>query len=89
MLWKQVRELNARYDQRQKSLQKEYLEVLLELQSECGHKNITRWEYKVDTTGEVASTSEGILIQYRECLDCGKIDSRTNEINNYNSEIIF
>jgi len=89
MIWNQVRKLNARYEERQESLQREYKEALLELQAICKHNNMTKWSYTIDTYGEVACTENGLLIKYQECLDCGIINTKVDDINDYNSEIKF
>ncbi len=89
MLWKQVRALNARYDERQESLQKDYEEALRELQDMCSHESSAKWMYKIDLRGEVASTAEGILIKYRECPHCGLVEAKPDELNDYESEIPF
>lgn len=89
MLWKKVRELNSQYENTQESLQKEYIRELKELQALCSHEKNTRWGYKLDTYGEIASTSEGVLIKYRECLDCGHMEAKIDDSNDYDSEVVF
>ena len=89
MLWKQVRELNARYEDKQESLQKDYIDALKELQALCSHEKNTRWVYKTDTYGEPASTAMGALIKYRECEECGLLEAKIDDMNDYDSEIVF
>ena len=84
-----VRDLTTRYEQRKRFLQKEYKEELTILQAKCDHSDMTRWQYEIDTYGEVASTAEGVLIKYRECLNCGIVQSREDNINDYDSEVEF
>jgi hypothetical protein len=84
-----VRDLTTRYEQRRGFLQKEYKEELLILQAKCAHEDMTRWRYEIDTYGEVASTEEGVLIKYRECLDCGVVQTKKDDINDYDSEVEF
>ncbi len=88
-LRKRIRELNTRYEERVKFLQKEYEEELLVLQAKCDHSHTTPWHYEVDTYGEVASTAEGVLIRYRECYICGAAQKRVDDTNDYESEIPF
>jgi hypothetical protein len=84
-----VRELTTRYDQRRRFLLKEYKEELTNLQAKCDHSEMTCWKYEIDTYGEVASTGEGVLIKYRECLNCGIVQSEEDNINDYDSEVEF
>ena len=84
-----MRELNTRFDERIDFLKKEYEQELLVLQAKCDHHNITKWRYELDTYGEICSNEEGILYKYRECLDCGVVQRRLDDINDYDSEVKF
>lgn len=84
-----VRELTTRYEQRKRFLHKEYKEELTILQAKCEHEEVTRWQYEIDTYGEVASTAEGVLIKYRECLNCGIVQTKVDDTNDYESEVEF
>ena len=87
-LRRQVRALNARYSDKQEALTRDYEEALADLQALCIH-SLNRWEYKVDTLGEVAATHEGVLIKYHECQNCGLVRKRIDDINDYDSEVEF
>ena len=86
---KRVRDLTTRYNDRKRFLQKEYKEELNTLQAKCDHAEVTQWKYEIDTYGEVACTWEGVLIKYRECLNCGIVQSEVDNINDYDSEVEF
>jgi hypothetical protein len=83
-----VRILNTRHDDRLRFLQKEYKEELSNLQHSCQHGESTKWEYRLDTQKEIASTAEGVLYLYSECEFCGKVQRKLDD-NNYDSEIFF
>jgi len=84
---KKIRALVQRYEERKSFLDKEFNEELLVLQAKCDHSDMTRWQYEIDTYGEVASTADGIMIKYRECLICGVTQSKPDDINDYDSEV--
>lgn len=86
---KLVRELNLRFEERIEFLQKEYQESLKELQDRCDHNVTTKWSYKLDDYGELAANVEGIPYRYQECLHCGFVDTKLDNINDYDAEITF
>lgn len=86
---KQVRELNQRFEERLKFIQKEYDEALEELQDQCDHESTTHWQYKLDIYNEIASNNFGVLYRYKECLVCGKTECQLDDINDYDAEIKF
>lgn len=86
---KRVRELNLRFEERIDFLKKQYEEELLELQAKCEHRAMTRWAYELDTYNELASNVDGTLYRFRECLDCGAVQKKLDDINDYESEVKF
>ena len=86
---KEVRRITTQYDAKCAILKKGFLEELKVLQDQCKHTNSTRWEYELDSYGEIASTADGVLIRSRECLDCGRHETKVDDTNDYDSEIPF
>jgi hypothetical protein len=86
---KQVRELTIQYDSKLESLNNKYKEELDILQAGCAHDNSSRWEYRTDTYGEPACDSYGVMYKARECQDCGKVEKKLDDVNDYDSEIEF
>lgn len=82
---KEVRRLNAELD----SFKQVYNDKLKELQALCPHSSMTRWAYYIDDYGEVASTHEGSLIKFRECISCGVAQDKVDDTNDYDSEVKF
>ena len=89
MIRKEVRDLNARYEKILNTLEEEYLDALGELQAKCLHTRFSRWKYEIDTKGELASNEYGVLYKYRECQDCGLVERKLDDINDYDSEVKF
>ena len=86
---KEVRRITTQYDAESAILKKEFLRELKVLQGQCEHTKCTRWEYILDSYGEIASTADGVLIRSRECLDCGRHETKVDDTNDYDSEIPF
>lgn len=75
-----VRQLMVDYERKVEILTDQYTEELEALQKMCLHSNVTRWQYFTTDKAEVACTAEGILIQKRECLDCGLEQTRLDVV---------
>jgi len=81
---KSIRALHTAYDE----ATDKYKDDLQVVQGMCSHSKVSKWEYRLDTYGEIASNEDGICYVYQECYNCGKVERKLRD-NYYDSEIPF
>ena len=80
---KLIRALHIAYD----DSTNKYKDDLQEVQRMCSHE-LSRYEYRLDTYGEIATNEEGTCYMYAECRNCGHIARKLRD-EFYDSEIPF